>query len=95
MEKQKPFVVLNEDGSVFNPPKNPLTKKWLEKYPPVSMSQYSQVCDGYSCMWCGRCPHGENWKVPEEDMEEWNKYRKELEEYDRNHNPSLYKEEKE
>ena len=52
MEKQKPFIVFNEDGSVLNPPKNPLMQKWLEKYPPVSMPQYSLVCDGYSCQWC-------------------------------------------
>jgi hypothetical protein len=55
-------------------PQNPLKEKWKEKYPPIPMPQYSQVCDGYSCMWCGRCPQGDNWKCPEEDLEEYQKY---------------------
>ena len=83
-------LILNEDGTEYCPPKNPLEEKWAKLYPPKPMPQYSQVCDGYSCMWCGRCPHGENWKVPEEDKEVWEQYQKERSEYDRVHNPSLY-----
>ena len=49
----------NEDGTEFNPPKNPLLEKWFREHPPIKMPQYSQVCDGYSCMWCDRCPHGD------------------------------------
>lgn len=90
---EAPFVVVNEDGTPYNPPENPLKEKWAKLYPPVSMPQYSQVCDGYSCQWCGRCPNGSYWKVPEEDLEVWNKYKKELEEYNRKHNSSLFKEE--
>lgn len=83
-------AILNDDGTVYNPPKNPLKEKWDRLYPPTSMPQYSQVCDGYSCMWCGRCPKGSDWKVPEEDREVWEEYQKQIREYDRIHNPSLY-----
>lgn len=80
-------TLLNEDGTEFAPPPNPLQEKWDKLYPPVPMPQFSQVCDGYSCMWCGRCPRGDNWKVPEEDIEVWNKYQNELREYWEAHNP--------
>lgn len=64
-----------------NRPKNPLKEKWDKLYPPIPMAQYSQVCDGYSCMWCGRCPLGDNWKCPEEDKEVYEEYLKELHAY--------------
>ena len=87
-----PFEIVNEDGTPldFERPKNPLEEKWERLYPPTPMPQYSQVCDGYSCMWCGRCPRGDDWKVPEEDKEVWEEYRKQCREYDRIHNPRLY-----
>ena len=82
--------LINEDGTEYNPPKNPLEEKWNKLYPPIPMPQYSQVCDGYSCMCCGRCPNGSYWKVPEEDKEVWGKYVQEKREYHRLHNPELY-----
>ena len=87
-----PFEIVNEDGTPldFERPKNPLEEKWKHLYPPTPMPQYSQVCDGYSCMWCGRCPRGDNWKVPEEDKEIWEDYQRQCREYDRIHNPILY-----
>ena len=42
-------------------------------------------------MWCGRCPRGDYWKVPDEDKEVWAGYQKQLKEYNRIHNPSMYK----
>ena len=47
-----PFEIVNEDGTPldFERPKNPLEEKWERLYPPTPMPQYSQVCDGYSCM---------------------------------------------
>jgi len=78
--------ILNNDGtSMVDYPENPLKEKWSKLYPPSPMPQFSQVCDGYSCMWCGRCPRGEYWKVPEEDKEVWEAYQKELYDYNINH----------
>lgn len=88
-----PINILNEDGTPmgFDFPENPLKEKWDRLYPPTPMSQYSQVCDGYSCMWCGRCPSGSNWKVPEEDREGLEQYQEQVREYHKIHNPRLFK----
>ena len=91
-EIQFPLEVVNEDGTPWNfeRPENPLKEKWARLYPPSPDARASQVCDGYSCMWCGRCPYGDYWKVPEEDKDVWEAYQAELKEYDRIHNPGLY-----
>ena len=73
------------DGTTFDPPKNPLKEKWDKLYPPTPIPQYSQVCDGYSCMWCGRCPSGDYWKVPEEDKEVYEMWQKEYDDYCNSH----------
>lgn len=82
-------TIINADGTVFNPPKNPLEEKWNKLYPPTPMPQYSQVCDGYSCLWCGRCPNGSNWIVPEEDIKIWVRYQEQVREYMMQHNSNL------
>lgn len=75
-------IQLKENDEFFrNMPQNPLMEKWLKEYPPVSMPNESTVCDGYSCMWCSRCPYGDNWACPEEDREEYDKYLEELKLY--------------
>lgn len=74
-------LVASKETRELRPPQNPLAEKWDKLYPPIPMPQYSQVCDGYSCMWCGRCPRGDNWKVPEEDREVWEQYQRKLHEY--------------
>ena len=88
-----PIQLVNEDGTKcnFEFPKNPLEEKWNKLYPSIPKPESSQVCDGYSCMCCRRCPKGSYWKVPEEDREVWDKYRKEVMEYHKIHNPKLYK----
>ncbi len=73
------------DGSQFKPPKNPLEAKWAKLYPPVPKPEYSQVCDGYSCMWCDRCPNGEDWEVPEEDKAVYAQWRSEYNTYIQSH----------
>lgn len=77
--------IINEDGTDYNPPKNPLAEKWKKLYPSCSNDG-----DTYKCIYCGKCPYGEYWYVPEEDRDEFNKYGKVLAEYDAIHNPSLY-----
>ena len=83
--------IINEDGTKFNPPKNPLEKKWSVLYPPIPKPDLSQVCDGYNCDFCDRCPQGSKWKVPQEDLEVWNQYRERYQAYIYLHNPSLVK----
>ena len=73
--------IVFSDGTIFDPPKNPLKEKWDKLYPPIPKPNWSQVCDGYSCMWCERCPNGDGWQAPEEDKEEYEKYKKEFNEY--------------
>lgn len=80
------FIIMNDI------PKNPLEEKWNRLYPQIPKPEYSQVCDGYSCMWCGRCPKGEYFKIPEEDLELWNNYQKQLDNYLQSH--SIKEEEK-
>lgn len=83
--------IVNEDNSDMDDfPVNPLKEKWDKLYPPSIKIEYSQVCDGYSCMWCGRCPDGSNWKVPDEDREVWDEYQRQIMEYHKKHNPELF-----
>ena len=81
--------IVNEDGTELSLPENPLIEKWTKLYPATPMPQFSQVCDGYSCMWCDRCPKGEYWEVPDDDKEIWEEYQRQVEEYLKIHNPSL------
>lgn len=82
--------IVNEDGITFDDmPVNPLKEKWDKLYPPIPKPEASQVCDGYSCMWCGRCPNGSYWECPEEDKEVYEAYCKKLNEYLIKHNLDL------
>lgn len=86
--------ILNEDGTSFlSMPmlENPLAEKWAKLYPPIPKPEASQVCDDYSCMWCGRCPRGSYWQCPDEDKEIYEQYLKDKREYMLSHNPSLKK----
>lgn len=83
--------ITNEDGTDISVmPQNPLKEKWNKLYPPTPLPQYSQVCDGYSCTYCGRCPLGADWVVPEEDKKVWIEYQKQLSEYNKLHNLNLH-----
>lgn len=82
--------IINEDGTDFNPPKNPLQKKWDRLYPPNQRHKSGENCEGYSCMYCDKCPNGSYWKVPQEDKEEWEKHIKEVHKYLKDHNPTIY-----
>lgn len=93
-----PITIVNNDGTPIDDyPKNPLWDKWLEKYPPMRHGhscgpEIGKFGDGrpmmnYTCVICteDKCPYSQYWKVPEEDKEEWEAYRKEVEEYDKLH----------
>ncbi len=86
----EPFEIVNEDGTSidFELPEFPLKEKWDRLYPPT---KDGEPCWGYRCMYCHRCPSGEYWKVPEEDKEVWEQYQIKVREYNKIHNPSLYK----
>ena len=74
------ITIMNDDGTIFNPPTNPLTEKWEQLYP---------VCKNglsYRCMFCNKRPYGDYWKVPKEDMEIYEEYKREYDEYLRAHN---------
>lgn len=90
-EIKTPIEVINEDGTPlgFEFPENPLKEKWDKLYPPIPKPLYGQVCDGYSCMWCDRCPKGSNWEIPEEDKKVWEDYQEQINEYHKIHNPSM------
>jgi hypothetical protein len=72
--------ILNEDGTEWDPPRNPLEEKWLKKYPACESK-------GYKCIYCSKCPSGDNWEVPEEDKhsEEWITYLVDLCRYNLDH----------
>ncbi len=64
-----------KDGTLYNPPKNPL----YDKYP---------MCKNglaYECMWCDKCPLGDKFSPKEEDKEIYDKYEKDFFEYLNNH----------
>ena len=44
-------------------------------------------CSGYGCLWCNKCPVGEFYKETEEEKD----YHKKMLEYDKLHNPTIYK----
>lgn len=93
MENNKYFItgIVNEDGTEMDDyPENPLKEKWDKLYPPTQRYDSGVNCEGYSCMWCSKCPHGSYWKVPEEDREVYNEHLKQCYEYHKIHNPSMY-----
>ena len=83
--------IANEDGTLLSDgfPVNPLKEKWDKLYPAVPKPELSQVCDGYSCMYCDRCYRGNNWKIPKEDLAIWREYQKQVKEYIEKHNPEF------
>ena len=84
--------IINEDGTgISDYPINPLLKKWKEQYPKQEtckrFDKYGVT--NYSCLNCGSCPEGVDFEVSKEDLEEYKKYLKKIEEYNKIHNPKL------
>lgn len=92
--------IINEDGTDLIWPPNPLKEKWEKLYPPTKQGEpcspeLGHFNDGkpimnYSCVLCceEKCFHSNNWTVPEEDREVYEKYLEECKEYYNKHNPS-------
>ncbi len=79
-----PIEIVNEDGTpITNTPRNGL----YEKYPECKS-------EGYKCMYCGDCPSGDNFdvtKLPEEDQVVFKKWLEDCREYNKIHNPTIYR----
>lgn len=94
--------IVNEDETDIDFPVNPLLEKWDKLYPPM---RYGKPCSAilgyfgngrpimnYSCVLCNeeKCRYSSNWKVPDEDKAVWDDYLRQVEEYNKIHNPKLY-----
>lgn len=71
-------AILNEDGTEYSPPRNPLKEKWERLYPSCEYT-------GYNCMYCSACPCGDNWKIPEEDKDEYDAWVQAVRQYNIEH----------
>ena len=86
--------VINEDGTnIDNFPENPLVEKWKKEYPMMDTCKKIEESnfENYSCLSCGKCPNGVYFKIPKEDLIEYKKYLEEIDEYNKIHNPNMYK----
>lgn len=102
MSIKLPITIVNEDGTEFDYPENPLLDKWKKKYtvtkdgepcrPVIGKQEDGTPYMNYSCVLCQEknCIHSENWEVPEEDREEYEKYLEKVREYNRIHNPKMF-----
>ena len=76
-------IIINSDGTNFDPPIHPEMHKIEEKYP---------MCKswGYNCMYCDKCPLGQYFKPSDEEEERILRERKELiNKYILEHNPDM------
>ena len=84
--------IVNEDGtSIKDCPLNPLLEKWnnLKK---ESCKQFEKLgYANYRCLECSKCPEGSDFEIPKEDLQEYRNYLLKLDEYNKLHNPKLYK----
>lgn len=84
--------IINEDGtSIEDFPKNPLIDKWLKLKKNFCIQLEESGFANYRCLECTKCPDSSDFEIPEEDIEEYEKYLTECKEYNRIHNPELFK----
>ena len=92
--KFETLKIINEDGtSISNFPKNPLLEKWYKLYPPKTTCldfKMSGIAN-YNCLECKKCPEGSDFEIPKEDLQEYREYLLKVDEYNKLHNPELYK----
>ena len=82
-------IVIKENYGLEGFPVNPLIKKWEKKYPMDDRCKEleKQKIENLSCLNCGKCPKGVDFKVPKEDLLIFRKYLKECRDYFKIHNP--------
>ena len=75
--------LINEDGTLLEPPVNPLQEKWDQAVPNCGIN--------YKCMYCDnkQCYHSADWECPEEDKEVYEQHKEELSQYIQQHNPEF------
>ncbi len=99
-----PFNIVMEDGTpLTDVPKNPLIDKW--KADGCTKDSYGRDCssvlgyyeDGrpimnYNCVLChsSNCYLSDDWKIPEEDKETFEKWQSEVTEFYKAHSPEMY-----
>ena len=99
-----PFKLLTEDNvSLEDAPKNPLIDKW--KAEGYTKDEYGKACsavlghqeDGrpimnYNCVLChsSNCYLSDDWVVPEEDKEAFEKWQRAVSEFYRTHGSELF-----
>ena len=69
--------ILFKDGTPVNPPPNPLKAKWDKLFPSCA----TDIEDYYRCIYCGKCPKGDDWECPEEDKAVYEAWRLESDRY--------------
>lgn len=90
----KRITLKNEDGTIIDDfPKNPLISKWEKKYPKKGVCKVFEQRNiiNYACLKCGKCPDGDMFEIPKEDLQEYKQYLLKLKEYDKIHNTNLAK----
>lgn len=74
--------IVNEDGTIFEPPRSDEYAKLLNKYSSCNNR-------GYKCMFCNKCMHGSYFKPTDDERIIIIEYSQLLEEYIKKHNPSF------
>ena len=85
--------IVNEDGTkITNLPINTLYKKWEKEFPMMDICYEidKSNIENYTCLTCDKCPRGELFQIPKEDLKIYKEYLNKLNEYNRVHNPKLY-----
>ena len=87
----KQLRIINEDNKILEDlPKNPLIDKWKAQYPKRGICKIFEENKmvNYSCINCSRCPEGDLFEVPLEDLKEYREYAQKVKEYlDENRQP--------
>ena len=80
--------IIYDENLVKEFPVNPLEDKWFKMFPKMgicnAMQEFNLVI--YGCINCDKCPDGDLWKVPKEDLQAYKKYLEKVKKFDEKHN---------